>query len=89
MQFLVTNLMASAYGEGSYSSCDYSVGCVESATPGGTDTDSGGGLANTGVWVIGLATLACLLIFTVLLVRWAARRNRKHSYRATASRNQP
>lgn len=81
MQFFVTNLIASAYGEGSYSECDYNVGCVETNTPGsGTN---GAGLADTGVWVIALVTLACLLIFTALLVRWAARRNRKSTYRAS------
>ncbi|HSW65989.1 MAG TPA: hypothetical protein VLI54_02520 [Bacillota bacterium] len=55
--------VADAYGAGTFGSCDYnSSTCASSA--GNT-----GGLANTGVMVIGVATLACLIILMAILVR--------------------
>lgn len=88
MQLFIPNLMASSYGEDSYGECAYSVGCTDTNQPGGgvgPGTDPGSGLADTGVWVVGIVTLACLVIFTVLLVRWLARRNRNPGHRTIKS----
>jgi hypothetical protein len=82
MHFFIVSLVASTYGENSYGECAYNEGCANPSTPG---SDPGSGLSDTGVWIVGLLTLACLLIFATLLARWLARRNRKPSYRAAAS----
>lgn len=68
-----TLYFAQAYGEGAYGSCDYSEGettagvCAGAGT--GTGNSSGGGLADTGIAIAGIVTLACLLIFVALIVR--------------------
>lgn len=54
---------ASAYGEGAYGACEYGT----STSCGTTSTDDG--LVNTGVAVVGIATLACLIIFAAVVVR--------------------
>jgi len=62
-----------AYGEGAYNEGLYSCteeqvqqGVCEAA--GGT-SDSGGNLSNTGVAVLGIVTIACLIIFAALVIR--------------------
>jgi hypothetical protein len=55
--------VADVYGSGTFGGCDYnSSTCTNGA--GGT-----GGLANTGVILIGIATLACLIILVAIVVR--------------------
>lgn len=64
---------AQAYGEGSYGECDYSsqnTTCVS----GGGGNSVGSGLANTGIELLVIATVACLLIFVGLLVRFWRRK---------------
>jgi hypothetical protein len=63
---------AQAYGTGDYSSCTYSEGqttggvCASGSTGAG---NSSGGLADTGIAIAVIVTLACLLVFVALLVR--------------------
>jgi hypothetical protein len=70
-----TLYFAQAYGEGSYGTCAYSEGetsagvCAGAGTGTGTGGNSGGGLANTGLAIAGIVTLACLLVFVALVVR--------------------
>lgn len=68
------SVFAQAYGQGNYGDCIYndttSAQCSTSA--GGTtgnDTGNGGGLADTGVALVTLLTIACLIIFVSLIVR--------------------
>lgn len=72
MQYF-TFLLASAYGEGAYGECEYQEGCASAANNG----SASGGLADTGIWIVAIITLACLLIFLALLARWLARRSNK------------
>jgi hypothetical protein len=67
---------AQAYGEGAYSDGLYA--CTAEQEANGTcttvagstgDTGSGGGLADTGIAVLVIVTLACLIIFVALVVR--------------------
>ncbi|HUS25836.1 MAG TPA: hypothetical protein VMY99_00615 [Nevskiaceae bacterium] len=58
---------AANYGEGAYNSCTYDEGCP---TATGSTADNGGSLTNTGVAIAGIVTLACLIIFVALVVRW-------------------
>lgn len=66
---------AQAYGSGTYSSCAYSEGgaatgaCATSSAGPVTSPDGGGLLANTGIAIIFIVTVACLLIFAALVVR--------------------
>lgn len=71
--YLVTHF-AQAYGQGFYNGCNYndSVSCSAATTPA-----SGSTLANTGIWVIGFVSLACLLICVAIVVR--AKRRSKNS----------
>lgn len=62
---------AAAYGEGYYGECDYQA-TTSCATAGGSTNgtgSSGGTLANTGLAIAVIVTLACLLIFVSLIVR--------------------
>ena len=75
---------AATYGSGAYGACTYndSTTCAATGTGTGgtgTTTPSGaanGGLVNTGFVVIVIATIACLLIFAGLIVRFWRRPNR-------------
>jgi hypothetical protein len=69
---------AQAYGEGSYGESLYSCtaqqqanGECSTAASGSGSAGSGGNgsLADTGLIIVAVATLACLLIFTALVVR--------------------
>jgi hypothetical protein len=64
-------IMAVAYGEGSYGACDYPDQNQASVTCPATTANeqSGGGLANTGLDLLIIITIACLLIFVGLIVR--------------------
>jgi hypothetical protein len=57
---------AAVYGSGAFGEGEYSVG--QTAT-GAAANAGGGSLVNTGVMVVSVATLACLLIFVALLTR--------------------
>ncbi len=75
---------AAAYGEGAYGEAVYS--CTSTSDPGcettgagtgtgGTGTGTGsGGLADTGVLVAMMVTLACLIVFVALVVRIVRRK---------------
>ena len=72
MTTFITSLVhfAQAYGQGSYNGCTY--GC--------TNGPSGSGvLANTGTMVLLIVSLACLIIFVSLLVRFGRRPKRSKS----------
>ncbi len=69
--------VAQAYGQGTYGSCTYSAttSCTTSSGGGGTSgstagNSSSGGLVNTGVAVVAFVTLACLIIFVAMVVRF-------------------
>jgi len=66
--------VAQAYGSNNYGSCDYNCATTSGST--GSSTGAGGSnpLANTGVAIVGVVTLACLIIFIALLVRFVGRR---------------
>jgi len=74
-----TLYFAQAYGEGSYSSCNYSEGETSEGVCAGASTGTGnspsGGLADTGLAIAGIVSLACLLVFVAILVRvWRRRK---------------
>ena len=64
-----------AYGSGAYGSGNYACStqqqqdgsCNAAAS---TSSGSGSNLTNTGIPVLAIVTLACLIIFVALLVRW-------------------
>jgi hypothetical protein len=68
--------VAATYGQGAYGGCTYDAtgSCAtatQTSTGGSTaSTSSGGTLANTGLSVAIITTLACLIIFVALLVRF-------------------
>lgn len=76
---------AAAYGEGTYGACSYNEGGTTascSTSGGGSSSGAGGtagtdgsssGLANTGVMIAGIITLACVIIFAALVVRMIRR----------------
>lgn len=75
MNIIVSSLLnfAQAYGSGAYGSSTYQDGTVGSGT--GAAVGSGaGGLTNTGFAVILVATIACFIIFSALVVRFWRRK---------------
>jgi Na+/proline symporter len=74
--------IASAYGSCNYgtSQFDNAANCTTTTTAAGGNTDTGtsaggvdGLLANTGVGIVLIVTLACAVMFAALLVRFARR----------------
>lgn len=63
---------AQAYGQGSYGGCTYNATTCASTSSG---SSSGGQLTNTGVMIAGFVTLACLIVFASLLVRFWRRKS--------------
>lgn len=75
-------IFGQSYGEDTYGSCDYvadgqasSHNCTVAAAGTGA-ADSTGGLADTGISIVAVLTLACLLIFIALIVRLWRRKQR-------------
>lgn len=62
------SIFAQAYGEGAYGSSTYQNGTVTSTTTSGGGTN--GALTDTGFDVLLIATIACVVIFIALLVRF-------------------
>jgi hypothetical protein len=72
-------IMAQAYGSGDYNSCDYN--CATTSTAAGSNNGNGASpLADTGVAVVGVITLACLIVFAALIVRFIGRRKRQDTH---------
>jgi hypothetical protein len=67
------SVFAQAYGQGDYGNCTYNENtsqCITSAGAGtGGSNNGGGGLANTGISLVALLTIACLIVFVALMVR--------------------
>jgi hypothetical protein len=63
---------AQAYGETSYGECDYGQTNDACVAAGGSSSGTGastGGLADTGISMLAIVTVACFVIFAALLVR--------------------
>jgi uncharacterized membrane protein len=69
-------VMAQSYGQGVYNDCDYNCATGAGTATGGGSTSP---LAGTGIMVVGIVTLACLIIFITLIVRVMGRRRRKQT----------
>ncbi|HUC89715.1 MAG TPA: hypothetical protein VMR45_02850 [Patescibacteria group bacterium] len=69
--YVYLKLLAQAYGEGNYSDCIYNN--TKSCTSSGGSQSI---LANTGLMIAIIVTLACLLIFMALIVRYYRRRSK-------------
>lgn len=70
-------IFGQAYGQGAYGNCEYgssSTQCVTAAGNTNPPGASGGGLADTGTNVIFFVSLACLIIFAGLLIRFWRRK---------------
>jgi hypothetical protein len=70
MKIPSTYFFAQAYGTGNYGQGRYS--CTTQQQQAGTcssSSNSGGTLTNTGIEVVAIVTLACLIIFVSLVVR--------------------
>ncbi len=60
--------VAAAYGAGAYGSCDYNSSSTSCASS--TANNSGGtALTNTGIAVVSIITIACLIALTAIVVR--------------------
>lgn len=70
MQYLVYSLFAQAYGEGAYGSSAYGAEGSTSTVTSTSGSTSGGVLSDTGLTLLVIATMACLVIFVALLVRF-------------------
>lgn len=62
---------AAAYGEGDYGECNYqsTTSCTTTGGSTGSTGSSGGTLANTGLAIAVIVTLACLIIFVSIIIR--------------------
>lgn len=67
-------IFGQAYGQGTYGNCEYggdSANCVTVAGGSNNSQDvRNGGLSDPGVNVIFIISLACLIVFVVLLIRF-------------------
>lgn len=72
-----TWLFGAVYGAGPYGAGTYNDGVSAAAST----SSAGGSLVNTGTVLIAITTLACLLVFTALLVRFWKRRHSVHYVR--------
>lgn len=70
--------IAQAYGSGNYGESTYTGESTStgsgSNTGAGSSTGTNGDLANTGIYVLAIVSLACFLIFLALLVRLVRRK---------------
>jgi hypothetical protein len=82
----VYTIVAQAYGDGDYGSCDYNCVTTSTGTNGNTNTSTSP-LADTGIAIVGVLTFACLIIFIALMVRFMGRRKRSNAA-AKADRRQ-
>jgi uncharacterized iron-regulated membrane protein len=73
--------LAEAYGSGDYNNCSYTTSA--SCSTSGSTGNAGSSLANTGLLIAVVVTLACIIIFVAVLVRWW-RRPRKTKQETTA-----
>lgn len=73
----VLNTFGQAYGAGAYGSSTYQNGTTTAAGTTGTNGTSGA-LTNTGFDLVLAATVACVIIFTALVIRFW-KRPRKHA----------
>ncbi len=73
--YIPTHTMAAPYGSCAYNSSQYTKNgevCGATTTNGASGSAGGGnsgGLANTGVWVLGFAVLATMILLAALVVR--------------------
>ncbi len=82
MKYMV---FAVAYGEGGYGACGYPEQGQAGVTCPGRAPEERSWLANTGIDLLIIATIACLLIFAGLLVRfWRRKPNKKLDQRAAS-----
>ena len=95
MNTYYTLQFATDYGSGAYGGCTYNAAtgaCTVSATgSNGTatvGTTGGSSLVNTGFVVLVVATLACLLIFAAVLVRFWRRSRKLVPQTVEAERNE-
>lgn len=70
---------ASVYGESTYGNCSYNENdpacTTEGGTqPGGSGVNSGGTLTDTGIALIAVVTLACLITAAAIIVKAARRK---------------
>ena len=79
-------VFAQAYGEGVYNECDYNCQTTAGTSSGG---NAGSPLADTGVMVVGIVTLACLIIFVALLTRAFSRGKGGRDRVASTHKQQP
>ncbi len=81
MRGYTTSYFADVYGHGSYGSCNYDqTNCSTSAGGSGSGSGSGGSLVDTGTVLVVVVTVACLIIFASLLVRFWRRPAKKPTH---------
>jgi hypothetical protein len=83
MSRYIYTVFAQAYGEGAYNECDYN--CETGAGAGTSSPNPPSPLADTGIMVVGIVTIACLIIFVALLTRAMSRRSKQSHQEPTAA----
>jgi hypothetical protein len=83
MKYYIVTTFASTYGSCNYGTDSFdnsSANCVSGSGTGGSSSGGGsagggstGGLSNTGFDIVLAATLACIIVFTSLVVRFVRR----------------
>jgi len=67
---------SSTYGSGTYNTSTYN-GATSTSTGGGDGSNAGGILTNTGFDIAAAVTLACVIVFAALVVRFWKRPGKK------------
>jgi hypothetical protein len=70
MSYFRYNTFASTYGSGSYNSSTYNGAATGSSTSSGGSSSSSSTLTNTGIDIATGVTLACVIIFVALVVKF-------------------
>jgi len=68
-----TYIMANTYGSGIYNASSYENSTTSTSTAGANSSKSGGVLTDTGFYVLVVVSIACLVIFVALIVRFWSR----------------
>jgi len=70
-------IFGQAYGQNAYNECTYNCATNTSTNTGNTSGSGTSPLANTGVLLTAVVTIACLIMFIAVMVRMAGRRKQQ------------
>lgn len=68
-----SKVLSTTYGQGPYGTSIYSCSSSDAHCSTASNNNANNGLTNTGIAILGFVTLACLIVFIALVVRFIRR----------------